>query len=600
MERGAEFLNVMLKKLWILIILVIGFEALLATLPSFWATHTAKSIEQSGWFPLINPTTNQFLWWRTDLLLHGIDVGASRLFSQNGLYGTSILLHLGLLFLFLSFIPSFTCVVYSASAILCLRFLYGWDEIIWRSLVWLPWLVLSLRYLYQSNRPLLPFFFVAFFSWRMSQSAQVLAFSLFCIALCCAVAPKIQTTRLGRPNWYHFGFLLGALICSIPLWLSPDVNTQGYPVDAHLVPVQDLAAPLRSLLGPSPKISFIDHVLVRSQLSIFSLFMLAVSIFIVALNRYAKTVYAISLLCLILAALVCLDVHLPANLAAIAPLATLSRILPGLMLTSPALLAVAIWVLTAAFASRRVLMAILLPATLLLLPMGTKEDGKYAGRFIVPANHQLVASIQASDLLPIVFSPSYRPLLEQGLWLAEQRSTLKDLSFRRPANPIFFASLEGAHSNLAGIADGEPTTRWSPGHGQQNGSEWVYMLLPTAQTIAGIDLQTHGFHTDFPRALRVSAFEACPTEASDVVLRKASAQTLIRIDDWHGGMGISRNGYPFFEPAHRGKLFFSAPITTRCLLIEQLGLSQHYDWSVAELGIAFSTQPSTPSESARN
>lgn len=589
MAPGAGYLNVMLRKLILLIILVVGFEALLSTLPSFWATHSAKSINQDGWFPLINPTTNQFVWWRTDQLLHKIDSSASLLFPQEGLYGTSILLHLGLLFLFLSFIPSTSCVVYSASAILSLRILFGWDEIIWRSLVWLPWIILSLRYLYQTNKPLLPAFFVAFFSWRMSQSAQVLAFATYCIGLCCAIAPGAQQTRLGKSNWYICGFILGALICSIPLWLSPDVNFQAYPVDAHVVPVQDLAAPQRSLVGPSPRIPFIDYILVRDQLRVFSLLMFAISILTLALNQKFQTLRVLSWACLLIAVSICLDVHLPANISAIAPLATFSRILPGLMLTSPTLLFAAIWLTIAAFASRRVLLALVLPAALLILPFGIDLDGKYGGRLIKPANHKLFAGNIDSDLLPIVFSPSYRPLLELGLWLGEQRSDLKERSFKRPVNAVFLASSEGAHSTLSGIADGEPTTRWSSGHGQQNGSEWLYMLLPTAQAIAGIDLQTHIFHTDFPRGLRISVFDSCPTSASELTTQKSSAQPVIEIKDWHGGMGVSRNGYPFFEPAHRGKLLFASPMTTRCVLMEQIGVSKNYDWSVAEIGVAFST-----------
>jgi hypothetical protein len=577
------------KLLFRVVGLILLVELITSALPSYWPAILSKDFEKAGWHALINPSSNLFLWWRPDPLLESLDSWFSAQLSYPGLYATSIVLHLGIIFVWLSFGAPVRWVLLSTLSILSLRLVFGWDLIVWRSLVWIPWLVLALRNALLGRDSFLSGLFVLFLGWRIGQSSLPLGFALFCLSLAVSWLPD----RLNRPANTAFTKIVictGLLLSSAPLWSMPSINGQAYPEDAHVVPTQNLAAPLHALLGPSPTIPSFDGLFLKSQLGGYSVLLLALSLLACIRARKNNQLSPVHLFSLCLAVLLSLHLWLPPNLAAIAPLASLARIIPGLFLVDVALLGCAFLIVCVPFCLGWSIFALLVPLGTLLI---ANHESTLSGKLVQPSRHhplhelQELSPEQAEIIEPFVFSPSYRLLSEQGLWLALESQNLSKVEFRGVSDATLFASDEKPHSPRSSVFDGDPATRWSPGKGLQLGNEWLLLHLADTRSIRGIEMHTHNFFTDYPRGLRVSTFESCPNSKDETLEKLNQKIVLYEIRNWQGGMGISRLGYPYYEPAHRGRVFFPKGVNTHCILLEQIGEDRQYDWSIAEIKIGY-------------
>jgi hypothetical protein len=137
-------------------------------------------------------------------------------------------------------------------------------------------------------------------------------------------------------------------------------------------------------------------------------------------------------------------------------------------------------------------------------------------------------------------------------------------------------------------------SRWSAGRALQLGDEWVYVRFAERQRLTGVELSPSAFKSDFPRALRVSIVPDCPAELTEDLRRAAAERPLVQFTPWHGTLDFTPKGFPFYSRRTRVQAFFPDELSTQCLLIEQLGISNRVDWSIAEFRPGFLQTDATP------
>jgi hypothetical protein len=111
---------------------------------------------------------------------------------------------------------------------------------------------------------------------------------------------------------------------------------------------------------------------------------------------------------------------------------------------------------------------------------------------------------------------------------------------------------------------------------------YVKLAEPRLNTV-GLKLSIGAFKSDFPRGLRVSTFKSCPTINDFQFTPHSDKIELFKANPWQGTIEFTQAGLPYFAPQTRVIARFKSALDLQCLLIEQLGIDPHYDWSIAEM-----------------
>lgn len=547
-----------------------------------------------GWYPMVHTHVNAFLFWH-DGLFSGLSQPLAPMIQSifySCLFFTGSLCCIGVISKSSIFVRS----VGSTLCTLLIYFLIGSDHSSWALISWAPLLACTIYFALQSVSQEL--------YWKgISCSIVVVitvttgAYGLLTLlaAICLACSIK-QATAPHFPLLRNTSDLYFLLILCIP-WLiasfiTPTPLFPAYSPLGHVVPDDGLPGNILPLFGPMPPIPVIDRENLRLLLRLWTGGLLVFTIFFSKHYHHPLTrLYSAFLL------LITLDVFMPEWISQIAPLATLQRVIPWQFfypITIPLLCFVTMLFFLGSFSFFKKPLWILALFTASLSggylsqqsPEHDFKPGMIYHQRIDPLQQELVGVDVADDFLQYIqttiSSPSYAVLKKTGLWplfISDIISHWQFSSLLRE-KPIISTSHQGTDP-VSHMFDRNIGTRWSPGGGLQRGDEWIYAYLPEPQRIHGIEIVTGRFHTDFARGLRISASRNCPTTITtpDAV----QLQTMTHIPAWEGSLTMTMNGYPYFGGQGGGRIYFKKPQTVRCLLIEQIGSMQGFDWSIAEL-----------------
>lgn len=570
----------------------LGLESSGALYP---AVHFMSSAQASPreWFEALHLRTNAFQFWRADSILSwtgsiypGTDIERELAFGGLLVFCAGLtLLHLRLTKHRMPLVSGLT----AFSASMALLIIFGWDAMLFPALSWLPFFILTILALILAGSSAGVFFvFGLFFAVRIAASAN-------------AQAPLIILTGLlSSALIAHLGRSRGSSVCSrklglfavltlaiasLPVMEAPTVNTQEYPYMAHVVSESDVYSTIRPLIGPGSAIPFID----RDTLAAFGapLLTLILVLAVAALTVRSIRELPFSRLTLIAAAgLACsalFDVLLPDELSIIAPLAAVSRIVPGTFLTAPSEFGLALSLIFLLFG-----LSVRLPVTvvgavagvvaLAALPLQKSLDRVHYDFSRVPPEYER-----------LVLSPSFPIVHELGLWVLDAQERVEGTVFARSNSIPMTANVSHLKpgNEPEKMFDLDRRSRWSAGRALQLGDEWVYVRFGDRQRLTGVELSPSAFKSDFPRALRVSIVPDCPAEVSPDLRRQAAERPLVQFVPWHGSLDFTPKGFPFYSRRTRVQAFFPDELSTQCLLIEQLGVSSKVDWSIAEFRPGF-------------
>jgi hypothetical protein len=489
--------------------------------------------------------------------------------------------------------------------------LFGSDLVILTSLTWLPlllWVLLRAQKLCALS-PLLWILLVVFFSFRISSSAH--QFTILLLGVAVFLLP-----RSGRTTVLWLGFLLLSLrgfdfsLPAIP----------HYPALARVVPDDGVAGLVRPLLGPGFELQIIDRRFIRDcffgpallmlllvfwQISFLTIrwlrgrkaasfstaedatvrrgmdnysLPLCTSASSVVENFCSRMLVPLSLVrrsekvSAIIALCIACDCLLPEELALIAPLQTLARVLPGLFLypLTPIFCAIIPLLLVLQLHKFRPLALLLLGVTALSLSSGTLLQRREATTLT-----QLRNGVVAPE---IAVSPSLALFIRYGV----------DLAIAPALNTFRYSQKVTVHGSsgedLAGaLTDRNLHTRWRASplgqEAQQRGNEWLLIEFSRVAPLRALNLDCGHFITDFPRALRVFALPEC-TEGKFA----APEKPLLEYSPWLGPLLETASHHPYLGSESDVRLTLPGAPELKCVLIQQTGTAP-FDWSIAELKI---------------
>jgi hypothetical protein len=117
---------------------------------------------------------------------------------------------------------------------------------------------------------------------------------------------------------------------------------------------------------------------------------------------------------------------------------------------------------------------------------------------------------------------------------------------------------------------------------KQTGSEWLHIYFDKPITLNAIAIETGSYPTDFPRGLKISGAENCGNQTINSTTG-LNYSKLEEIAPWNGSLSLTSTGLPYLSPEGIVKIYFQNPINIHCLLIEQTGEDNYFDWSNGEV-----------------
>lgn len=610
-------LHLLITSAFVLSLGVCFYMALEAkTFPAAGALTRVNVLQRGGWHAAVNFTHNAYHLWRFDQLL----VNITAIFSAAENHSVSLILFLslavfieGLRWVFSNMLPErpvVFCYAGAAVAAFALLFLFGSDPVIICALAWYPWLFLVVFSCIRKGR-LTGFllFALIFICYRLITSANMLAFPLaltgVASAWLCAMRggkggelylPRIVVAAAMFPIAYS---ILAAFFYPAPV--LPD-----YPLQAQLINETAFRGYPLPLVGPAPSHQIIEGKTVDSIFGPFSLWLtllcLLSAMFLWRHLAARRLLYLAFLLSLASA----LDTLAGDTISQIMPLASFTRLVPHLAYYPVVALVPAVVIITLDIAAVLAQGSFLWPIALTVLAcvLPANSDWSTYGNSLAPGRLQRLSAggeyhafslalaglskERAAELEKIIISPSYYIIRRNSLNIVSGPAPDPLAGIKVTSLPEAGASVLTSHNStpdlIRHLHDGNPSTRWSPMLGKQAGDEWLHIRFLAPQKIAGLDLETGAFYTDFARALRISFASSC-AESDSLSPRADTYSELMKIPEWRMPVNYTKSGFPYGNPKRDSRIPFPAPQLVQCLLIEQKGVSHNFDWSIAEVWV---------------
>ncbi|MFN8392718.1 MAG: discoidin domain-containing protein [Bdellovibrionota bacterium] len=566
----------------------------------FWFADSAfLGFARGGSFPLVHFSTNAFSIW-------SVLPGASVVFGPGGysIYAAALLLT----FSFGAFEllrprrgtddstdgwHLHECLLVCAFDLILLRW-YGIDIIVLSLLATLPLLLLAAKRVIEVPTENAR----TYLGVGLASALNCMLCHQLAILNACTVFLVLALGRERREPQSRLPCLFVALF--IPAFaaalLSQTPSFPPYDPHGHLVPLYGVFDGLSPLIGGAPRLSAVDRQFER-QAILPAAFVLTILAGIVAICerriRGANDELLVSkaerrsgpLVAVVLAAAVLLDsAFVSATTSQLSPVQSFSRMIPGLIFfpVSLYLLALALFLLILTAARERV--AKLLVAGGLCVAMAApgwgfrkKEDAVLWSVVLSEAS-----SPEHAEQIRVLCSPSYYVIREFGLDVVTKRESRKALKFVSASqfNPQLTASANGAQT--AAVIDGKDTTRWTAGGGRQTGGEWLRIAFERPIVVSGVRVETGRYYTDFPRGIAVQVAESCSSDDAG----RTSYATVFRRQRNEGEILYTADGFPYFSEQHNLSVVLPEPVQAQCLLLQQIGSDDHYEWSVSELELS--------------
>lgn len=474
-----------------------------------------------------------------------------------------------------------------ASAIPCVAVssFVGLDRFVIGSFAWVPLLSMMLFALLNATRAsyatrVLPLWVMALFvSVQNSTSANQASVFSALIALLIARyfwerSPERRTLSLLEA----FAVTAVALIPAACVAVScPVAALPAYPHGAHVVPESGTDTLPYALIGPSYPLATLDRVAAAQLYLPGSVLLVTLAlVLLVTVGRSASpNQKRLQLFTLAVASCLVLDAALPYDLSLIAPLATLSRLLPWGTVISVISLGVGVvaWLVAVAALSHpsRVVTALATASTLLGWAAAPAD-------LFHPALAAHLTPTAEPEVRRLIASPSsavVRTYLRQDPLFFEHLAHYRQF---KPGRMRDLVKLGGSYSLEPSVQRGEPGEAGQPhlstGHARQAGGEVCTARLPREMPLSAIELSPGRNLSDFPRGVRVSG-GACD---------RASAKPIVDIPRWQGPLRFTADGFPFWAQHPFVQILFPTPVTVECVFIEQTGTAS-YDWTIEQVKV---------------
>lgn len=569
-------------------IVTLCFATFLLTFPGQFMEPVVITCGDSlnGWFPMLNLNHNAYLMWRLD---HLSQVVVS-LLAPN--YTVAAPLFQLIILLLGSWLIT-RCLVSpdergnpllwlrALMPVLLLLAVVGINPFVIGTLAWVPLVAVVSAILLLKSSPRWWWCIgalVVIESCRSSNEAAIIASTLALLITFLLLAQDGESPVSDRRKIAVCALvLLPALytIVTIPLPPIPD-----YPKTGHVVPDEGPEGVLLPLIGQTLGFESLHRADVRELYDTVAIYLtlLALTSCVFMRRGTSKTVRSIVTIATIISIATVLDTSIPESFASIAPLASLSRLLPwGTQYCLTAIcLGSAAWLIGIAWISqpRKVLAVVV--AAISLVSISRASPTIYR-----PFLEQYLKTSDRS-LQRLVCSPSaavIRHFAREHPHLMQDLHDMKELSSRswteignlggsvvmHPApSPEIVAQLPGA----------ETYARWSPRRGKQLGDELLLVRFAEPVTIRGIELDPGNYFTDFPRGLRITGGEC----------DESRTRLLTDTPSWQGSLAFTPKGYPYLSARNQVRVFLNHNETVSCLYVYQTSQAT-FDWSVSRVRV---------------
>ena len=529
----------------------------------------------AGWFPMVNLNHNAYYNWRVDHISRLFIELFSPLYAANKPLFRLIILYVGTLL----FTRRLTSQSSLARIPLCLipgitmLAVVGINPIVVGSLAWMPILAVVCSVLLTKTNPrawwLLAVVVVTEHCLSANQASPLATLAAYALAI-------VSNQARGRSMVSRQRTVLVACLVFIPMLLTvvstPMPELPDYPRAGRVVPDDGVEGLLRPLIGPSYPFESIHRADVRElydSVSIYVLVASALSIFMFRIIR-SEPSRTLAMWSTILALGAFLDTTLPEEWSNIAPVASISRLLPwGTHYCLTAIcLGLAAWLLGMAWiAHSRRGVDILISAVALYSIVETS-----------PAIYHPFLSRYATssdpELKKILCSPSsavIRHFAYQHPNLMEDLSKMKHIA-KQSSVDLTSAEATISMTPSSKAPPSEQYWRWSSRRGKQVGDEVLTIAFHQPTTLRGIELDSGTYFTDFPRGVEILG-GPCELE---------KAKVLFDIPSWQGSLAFTPHGYPYLSSRSVVRATFNNEEQVSCLFVRQTGRAL-VDWSVSRV-----------------
>lgn len=433
---------------------------------------------------------------------------------------------------------------------------------------------------------------------QMSLIASLLA---FLIAAITSFPETDLVAREVRGRILGIGLIVAVVPTVLTSMLAPFPEFPDYPATAQVVPDDGLPGIVRPLVGYDYPIQVINRGAISAVYAFPSLILLVLAVISALLIR-DRVGRKLMIIAVFLAAAVVIDSAITPGIAVIGPLQSLQRLVPGLspFCLSP-LAFIMSWVIgSLSFCSsgRSIGVALWFAVSCFLVPFWT--SGMRAD-VIRPG---VIPELADVHLPEFVSQSPYASLEHREVYISPSLNLIRpleaaigtiDLARLKNMSPVAIAGLpDGNHVKAIAsssserahrVTDKKQHTRWSPQSGMQLGNEWILIRFATPIQTDGVAIETGRYPADFPRALDVKTAETCGEPKSETPLENIVFTNQGSYVPWLGPILATPRGFPYFGGQSDVRVFFKSTITIQCLLIKQIGKTDYYDWSVAEIGV---------------
>ncbi len=579
-----------MKKKWVSSLCVLSVGAVLAGLISVIVaalepsdlSSVAHSLKRKSWYPLIHVSWNTFHLWRLDPVLSRI---TSILTGDEQFVGmTSRGLHFFVFFAGLYLlqrsrgVSSQNAGFFGILILVTILGTFGLDSVVLGSLTWFPLLLWAISEAPLQSRKGIFALLTFGLASRVALTANQLSpiWGLFALILASRMNDSQEERTVIATAYRRFLILLVLTPTLYVAFTTPSAVFPDYPAFSHVVPNDGVPGLNRPLIGPDMPLEIIDRGALRSDLLPLAsiLFGLGTLLFVRAKN--GKLFFSLPTL---LAGLVTLDVLLPESLSQLAPIAAFCRLYPGasFLPLDGALLGLTLALLFLGISIYVKRSCIIGSSCSALLMIGSMGGPLFRTELPYPLKDPLFLGAHAKFV-----SPSLHLIKEIGIESFERFEDSKGLVSITPKweELTVVASHRNLPLKLHRLFDGVGSSRWSPKIGRQTGTESLRIFFHTPKNLGGIELLSGDFGTDFPRGIEIRGASHCPPGGP---FTDSDYSLLYRANPWNGPLGVTPNGYPYLGWEGYVRILFNENLPLSCLLIKQIGETESFDWSIAEL-----------------
>lgn len=531
----------------------------------------------AGWFPVVNLNHNAYYNWRVDHISRLFIELFAPLYSAEKPLFRLIILFIGTLLLTqrLSKQTSPLFIPLSLIPVLLVLAAVGINPLVAGTLAWMPLLAFVCSILLSRTTPrvwwLIAVGVITEHCFSANQASPLTTSISFLLAL-------MVNEVTGRVTVSKRRMSLVASLVFIPVLLTvvmtPMPELPDYPRSGRVVPDDGVEGLLRPLVGLSYPFESIHRADVRALYDTVAICLLVLSLLSLLITRLSRssTPHKLALWSSAVAFGAFLDTNLPEEWSNIAPIASISRLLPwGTHYCLTAIcLGLAAWLLGMVWITQtRKGIGIALAGAALFSIFQTS-----------PARYHPFLSRYATtsdpELRKILCSPSSAVIRHFAYQHPNLMEDLADMRHKARQSSVdvtsAVATITMTPPSLPPPA--EQYWRWSSRRGRQVGDEVLTVAFHQPTALRGVELDSGNYFTDFPRGIEILGG---PCDQSH-------AKMLFSAPSWQGSLAFTPKGYPYLASRATVKALFNNEERVSCLFVRQTGKAL-VDWSVSRVRI---------------